>query len=282
MSETFKPISELHYGSPGTTLQGGAIQILGQRKDQGYVQSILQVSKGYTISNYGCREPNSYKKWIDNPIYIAIGMASSITLLPDTNTIPRNWFKFISKGQIPDFVDQCPDFLGIFVKFRSRFKKNNEPFFLPILKNDSFKLSGTITDPTNFVDVTFTDNVMQKLTGTTSEMLIDEKDPDNIKKLPSAVNEIKGLVKKMALQMMKTSTNDNLCFIITDVKENTIKQNPTPFTPTPKTPPNTKTTNIHSSSSSGPHQHLSRRSLTYEREDNEESSAPPKCSCYLQ
>ncbi|CAH1436432.1 unnamed protein product [Lactuca virosa] len=446
MSETFTTISELHYGSPGTALQvrilrtwtpqpcnyetwylavdkyGDAIQILGQRKDQGYVQSVLKVSKCYTISNYGCGEPDSYQKWIDNPIYIAIGMASSLTLLPDTNTIPRNWFRFISKGQIPEFVDQSPDFLGIFVKFRSCFKKNGQPFLLLILKNESgqeiavslwkectdvlekfnrvaienapdptviavtnvkitpvdgtlmlgttsashicinptipesnvllnsyrtnpglsttmagppislidisektrsdllertftikasvidfkftdtwyqvicptckkptfkqgntwfcpsdgipdsttymFKLSGTITDPTNSMDVTFTDNVLQKLTGTTSEKLIDEKDPDNRKKLPSAVNEIKGLVTKMALQMMKTSTNENLRFIITDVEENTVKQNPTPLTPAPVTPPNTKTTDIHSSSSSGPHRPLIRRSLTYEHEGN--------------
>lgn len=90
------------------TPQGDAIQILGQRKDQGYVESVLKVSKCYTLSKYGCAEPDSFQKWIDNEIYIAVGTASSITSLSDTSTIPQNWFHFISKQQIPDFVDQSP------------------------------------------------------------------------------------------------------------------------------------------------------------------------------
>ncbi|CAI9296176.1 unnamed protein product [Lactuca saligna] len=114
MSETLTTISELHYGSTGTRVEvriihiwtpqyctyetwylgfdkyGDAIQILGQRKDQGYLQFVFQVSKCYAICKYGCGEPDSFQNWIDNIIYMAVGMASSITLLLDTGIIPWN------------------------------------------------------------------------------------------------------------------------------------------------------------------------------------------------
>ncbi|CAI9288490.1 unnamed protein product [Lactuca saligna] len=114
MSEIFTAISELGYASPGTALQvrilrtwtpqvrghetwflavdkyGDAIQILGQRKDQGFVQSALAISKCYTLTKYGCGEPDAYQKWLHNPVYIAVGTASCITSIPDTVTIPTH------------------------------------------------------------------------------------------------------------------------------------------------------------------------------------------------
>ncbi|KAL7613873.1 hypothetical protein Lser_V15G05243 [Lactuca serriola] len=150
MSEIFTTISELGYGSPGTPLQvrilrtwtpqirshGNAIQILGRGKDQGFVQSVLIPSKCYTIAAYACGEADIFQKWLDNPMYIAIGMASSITSFPNTLTIPTSWFNFISKNQIPDYVDQCPDFLGVFVRLVNCTKRNKEPYLLLILEND--------------------------------------------------------------------------------------------------------------------------------------------------
>ncbi|CAI9271488.1 unnamed protein product [Lactuca saligna] len=160
MSEIFTAISELGYASPGTALQvrilrtwtpqvrghetwflavdkyGDAIQILGQRKDQGFVQSALAISKCYTLTKYGCGEPDTYQKWLHNPVYIAVGTASCITSIPDTVTIPTHWFNFIPKSQIPAYINQYPDFLGVFVKLVACIKKNDEPYLLLILRNE--------------------------------------------------------------------------------------------------------------------------------------------------
>lgn len=42
--------------------KGDDIQILGQRKDQGYVQYVFTVSKCYVISKYDCGELYSYQQ----------------------------------------------------------------------------------------------------------------------------------------------------------------------------------------------------------------------------
>lgn len=86
--------------------KGDAVQILRQRKDQGFLQSVLIPSRCYTIEKYGCGVPDRYQKWINNEFYMAVGTASSITPLPDTAIIPKHWFSFVSKTQIPDYKDQ--------------------------------------------------------------------------------------------------------------------------------------------------------------------------------
>ncbi|CAH1420083.1 unnamed protein product [Lactuca virosa] len=160
MSQTVTTISDLHYGCPGTAIQvrilrmwtpqvrsqetwflavdrnGDAIQILGQRKDQGYLQSVLIPSKCYTIEKYACEIPNRYKKWLDNEVYIVVGMASSITSIPDTRIIPAHWFNFIAKKQIPYYVDQHAEFVGVFSKLIRCTKKDKDPYLLLILKNE--------------------------------------------------------------------------------------------------------------------------------------------------
>nr|KAJ0195231.1 hypothetical protein LSAT_V11C700343150 [Lactuca sativa] len=84
MSEDFKRISDLEYGSPGKPLRGNSIRILGQKKKQGYIQLLLTSPNCYTISRYACPEPDEYQKWLENPVYINVGMASSITCTPRT------------------------------------------------------------------------------------------------------------------------------------------------------------------------------------------------------
>ncbi|CAI9277033.1 unnamed protein product [Lactuca saligna] len=115
---------------------GDAVQILGQRKDQGYLQSVLIPSKCYTIEKYACGIPDRYQKWLDNEVYIAAGMASSITSIQDTHTIPACWFTFITKKQIANYVDRHADFIGVFSKLIRCTKKNKEPYLLLILKNE--------------------------------------------------------------------------------------------------------------------------------------------------
>nr|KAJ0225940.1 hypothetical protein LSAT_V11C100005220 [Lactuca sativa] len=108
MSEDSTTISTLEYGCSGGALQGDTNQILGQKKDQGHIKSILTISNCYTISDYACVEPDEYQNWIGKEIYISVGNASSICRIPDTGIIPTTSFHFISKSQIPDYVKQAP------------------------------------------------------------------------------------------------------------------------------------------------------------------------------
>nr|KAJ0215937.1 hypothetical protein LSAT_V11C300152420 [Lactuca sativa] len=64
--------------------------ILGQRKDQGFLQSVLLPSRCYRIEKCGCGIDDRYQKWVNNEIYMAVGITSSITPLPDTVVIPRH------------------------------------------------------------------------------------------------------------------------------------------------------------------------------------------------
>ncbi|CAH1416411.1 unnamed protein product [Lactuca virosa] len=155
MSEITTTISELHYGCPGTAVQVRIVRmwtpqlrnqetwflavdknILGQRKDQGFLQSVLLPSRCYRIEKYGCGIPDRYQNWLNNEIYMAVGTASSISPLPDTVIIPIHWFYIITKRQIPDYKDQHADFVGIFSKLINCTKKDNEPYLLLILKNE--------------------------------------------------------------------------------------------------------------------------------------------------
>ncbi|CAH1428708.1 unnamed protein product [Lactuca virosa] len=453
MSEIFTKISELGYGSPGTPLQvrilrtwtpqirshetwflavdkyGNAIQILGRGKDQGFVQSALIPSKCYTIAAYACGEADIFQKWLDNPIYIAVGMASSITYFPNTLTIPTSWFNFISKNQIPDYVDQCPDFLGVFVRLVNCTKRNKEPYLLLILENDFgqeiaislwkdctdvpakfnrsaienapvptilavtnvkiatvagllrlgtsnathiymnpdirettalldrykanaasitsfgpptplleinkknhlelsdqtftaqasiidytftntwyqiicpdckkptlkqgknwfcpsdgilsspislYKLVATINDQTDSMAVTLSDNAAKKLFGTTSDMLIEEDDPDHRKNLPPIINDTKGVMKKMTLRMTKTLNNSNICFILTEIEDNTTEQSPTITTPHPHTPTTFDITNKPTTSSSQQQPVKVRKTFTFEEAGTEVPTAEAK------
>lgn len=118
------------------------------------------------------------------------------------------------------------------------------------------------------MNVTLSDNTVQKLTATTSDKLINENEPDNRKTIPSIINEKKGVTKKMAIQMMKTSTANNIRFIVTDVEGNNIHKSAIPTTPPPTIGLPSKTTDNHPTSSSNPPQSKVRRNLTYEHPGN--------------
>ncbi|CAH1419314.1 unnamed protein product [Lactuca virosa] len=426
MSEIFTAISKLGYASPGTALQvrilrtwtpqvrghetwflavdgyGDAIQILGQRKDQRFVQSALALSKCYTLTKYGCGEPDAYQKWLHNPVYIVFGTTPSISSIPDTVTIPTHWFNFIPKSQIPDYINQYPDFLGVFVKLVACTKKNDEPYLLLILRNEfgediaislwkectdapskfnrntienapaptviavtnirimdyggslrlgtssathiyvnppiketdtlldsyktnaastplfglpmpltqinekkhsdllckistlkqgkdwfcpshgnvtsptpMYKLMATITDPTSSMTVTLSNNAAQKIFGTTTDKLILEDDPNHRKKLPTIIKETEGITKKMKLWITNTSTERNICFIITDIEDNS-SQSSSITTPPSK---NTSSSNVpHKTptSSSAQNQPKVKRALNFENPGMEKSDAGPK------
>nr|KAJ0186955.1 hypothetical protein LSAT_V11C900467740 [Lactuca sativa] len=121
-------------------LQGDAIQILGQRTNQAYIESKLNVSNCYTISDYNCPELDRHQKVLENTFYIDVGLSSTISPLPDTVTIPTTWFRFVSKPQLIDLGENppyFPDFIGVLSKIRDCTKQDGQSFILLILMDDS-------------------------------------------------------------------------------------------------------------------------------------------------
>ncbi|CAI9300683.1 unnamed protein product [Lactuca saligna] len=50
-----------------------AIQILGQRTNQNYIESVFNVSECYIISDYSCPQLEKYQKVLENDFYIDVG-----------------------------------------------------------------------------------------------------------------------------------------------------------------------------------------------------------------
>lgn len=121
----------------------------------------------------------------------------------------------------------------------------------------------TITDPTSSMTVTLSDNVGQKIFGTTADKLILEGDPNHRKKLPTIIKETEGITKKMKLRITNTSTERNIRFIITDIEDNSSQSSSI------TTPPseNTSSSNVpHKTptSSSAQNQPKVKRALNFE------------------
>ncbi|CAI9290022.1 unnamed protein product [Lactuca saligna] len=119
---------------------GDAIQILGQRTNQSYIESILNLSHCYTISDYSCPMLDKYQKFLQNDFYIDVGLMSVIEQIPDTLTIPKNWFHFLSKRQLIDLGDTPSyylDYIGVLSKIRDCVKVGGESYVLLILTDES-------------------------------------------------------------------------------------------------------------------------------------------------
>lgn len=69
-------------------LQADAIQILGQRTNQTYIESVFNVSECYIISDYSCPQLDKYQKVLENDFYSDVGMKSIIQRIPYTITVP--------------------------------------------------------------------------------------------------------------------------------------------------------------------------------------------------
>ncbi|XP_042753009.1 uncharacterized protein LOC111888978 isoform X2 [Lactuca sativa] len=89
-----------------------AIQILGQRTNQSYIESIFNDSECYVISDYSCPVLDKYQKVLENDIYIDVGLKSIIQPIPDTTTIPKNWFRFVSKSHLIELGETPPYYPG--------------------------------------------------------------------------------------------------------------------------------------------------------------------------
>nr|KAJ0223746.1 hypothetical protein LSAT_V11C200088840 [Lactuca sativa] len=117
-----------------------AIQILGQRTNQSYIKSIFTVSNCYTLSCYNCPNLDEYQKILENNIYVDFGLASAIERIPHTVTIPRMWFRFVSKTALNDFAENPPylrDFIGLLSRLRECKKRDGESFVVLVLTDAS-------------------------------------------------------------------------------------------------------------------------------------------------
>lgn len=101
--------------------QGDAIHILGQRTNQSYIESILNVSKCYTISECNCPELDKYQKVLENDFYIDVGLNSVIKPLANTITIPATWFRFASKSQLTELGEHPPYYPGTIIIYETGF-----------------------------------------------------------------------------------------------------------------------------------------------------------------
>ncbi|CAI9266023.1 unnamed protein product [Lactuca saligna] len=93
--------------------QADAIQILGQRTNQSYIESVLHVSQCYTISDYSCPQLDNYQKFLENEFYIDVGLKSIIQPIRETTTIPKTWFRFVSKSHLIDLGERPPYYPGV-------------------------------------------------------------------------------------------------------------------------------------------------------------------------
>nr|KAJ0193861.1 hypothetical protein LSAT_V11C800447680 [Lactuca sativa] len=93
-----------------------SIQILGQRTNQDYIESVLHISNCYIIAEYSCPQLDKYQKVLESNFYIDVGLVSVIRPLLDTVTIPTNWFRFVSKEQLLELREQPPYYPGLYLK----------------------------------------------------------------------------------------------------------------------------------------------------------------------
>ncbi|CAI9264105.1 unnamed protein product [Lactuca saligna] len=104
--------------------------ILGQRTNQSYIESVLNVSECYTISKYSCPELDKYQKVLENNFYKDVGLSSVIKPLANTITIPATWFRFASKSQLTELGEHPSyylDFIGMVSKIRDCTKHDGQP-----------------------------------------------------------------------------------------------------------------------------------------------------------
>ncbi|CAI9259487.1 unnamed protein product [Lactuca saligna] len=104
------------------------------------ILNMFSVSECYIISDYSCPQLQKYQKVLENEFYIDVGLKSIIQPIPGTTTVPKTWFRFVSKshlielGEMPPYY---PDFIGVLSKIRDYTKTNGEVFVLLILTNES-------------------------------------------------------------------------------------------------------------------------------------------------
>ncbi|CAI9296552.1 unnamed protein product [Lactuca saligna] len=165
ISSNMERISNLHFGSPGNSLEvrvlrkwtlqfrkdetwfividehGDTIQLLARKTNQGSIQTSLLVTRCYRIKDYTCTEPDKYQKVLDHPVHMNIGEASTIEEIPNRNTLPLTWFRFSPRSHFQMIADknlEHLDFIGVLINMKDRKKKKDkEPFMLMTLTDEN-------------------------------------------------------------------------------------------------------------------------------------------------
>ncbi|CAI9269787.1 unnamed protein product [Lactuca saligna] len=77
-----------------------------------------------------CPELDRHQKVLDNDFYIEVGLISIIKSLLDTMTIPKHWFRFVTKSHLMELGEKQP-------YYPDCRKANHEPyvFLMPIDKS---------------------------------------------------------------------------------------------------------------------------------------------------
>ncbi|CAH1446867.1 unnamed protein product [Lactuca virosa] len=123
---------------------GGPLQVRILRK---WKHDVRQYETWYLAVD---RFLDKYQKVLENEFYIDVGLKSIIQPIPDTITVPKSWFRFVSKlnliqlGETPPYY---PDFIGVLSKIRDCTKANREPFVLLILTDERMNNQSTKIQP---------------------------------------------------------------------------------------------------------------------------------------
>nr|KAJ0219536.1 hypothetical protein LSAT_V11C300147950 [Lactuca sativa] len=89
--------------------------------------------------------------------------------------------------------------------------------------------SVTITDNTDTISAVISETSCRKLLKSSLEKFISDNPPINRNNLPSIITDHKEQTKTMSIQMLRTSTPDNVRFIIIDIENpSTMRETPIP------------------------------------------------------
>ncbi|KAL4590615.1 hypothetical protein LXL04_003552 [Taraxacum kok-saghyz] len=91
---------------------GDAIQILGSKDGQQYIEDKLKIGCCYKIVDYTCTETTPYADVIKNKIHLNVGPASTITQLTCEDDFPTSWFRFISMNEMSSIADKVDEYTG--------------------------------------------------------------------------------------------------------------------------------------------------------------------------
>ncbi|CAH1445328.1 unnamed protein product [Lactuca virosa] len=351
---------------------GDAIQILGQRTNQGYIESVLNLSNFYTISEYTCPRLDDYQKVLENDIYMDVDFIGILTKVRDCKK--RNGESFVlivltDEGGSELAVNLWKECIDVPEKFNrqqlmpppattifavtnlrtssndgilrfgsstathvyvnppipeatlvtNRFSGPSRPPFMatgipttlsslvdfafkdnwcqvicpqcrdPIFKKAKdwfciahglteapiflYRFTATVTDPTGSITASISDSATQRLIGITSEKLMSNNTQISRGIIPSIIEECKGLLKALSIQMLKTSNAENIRYVIVDIGNiNTLTQQAIPTTPMATTDNKSSepTHNIRTSSPPSESSNVS-KALSFETSDKSRS-----------
>ncbi|CAH1435394.1 unnamed protein product [Lactuca virosa] len=133
-----------------------------------------------------------------------------------------------------------------------------------------YKLTARVTDNIATITASITDNAARKITGTTPDKIFSEDNRTNRRTMPPIISQLKGSLKNISIQLLKTSPPETIRFLIVDMTDtNSLTPSALPTTSTPPSHMKHITSkDTYGDSSSTPQTSDSRRMLSYETPDD--------------